>query len=280
MRTVLHVSSRHVQRAMLAALEERGHVVRVEAEREAPPWEVGSAPELLIVEVPAGRAGAERCRRLRDRSTISATGCIAPYVLAVVAPGGGEDAIDAGADSFITGVDGELDAHIALAEQAIERRAARREAEAALADRLWEFSTVADHDQDFIAVLGLDHGFRYAFVNRALAARSGIPAESFVGKATEEIQLPFADNVAWPARLDEAVLSAGRTAFEFEAREGGRVRRYSAAVVPEVTGSGAVAELLVIVSVLAERPPRQSGRIEQRVPHGRRPPAAAREHGS
>lgn len=274
MRTVLHVSSRLAQRALLVALRERGHDVHVEEAEETPVWDRDALPDLLVVEVPAGREGAERCRRLRDRACESDDGREAPYVLAVVAPGGGADAIDAGADNFVTGVDGDFGAHIALAEQAISRRRARTTAEAALAERVWELSTVADHDRDLIAVIGVDHGLRYVFVNRSLALRAAVPAGAFVGRTIDEVPLPFAAVVAWPARLAQAAASGTRSAFDFDVPDGPLARRYSAIVEPEVCDAGGVSELLVIVSDVSEWSLGKEGRPELRVPQ-HRPPATA-----
>ena len=127
------------------------------------------------------------------------------YMLAVVAPGGGDDALEAGADSFITGVDTELDAHLALAERAIERRKKRTAAEAALSERAWEFRTVADHERDLIAVLRAGSAFRYAFVNRTLAAAMGLPVDYVVGKTVDAVPLPLDDPSVWSARLADVV---------------------------------------------------------------------------
>jgi hypothetical protein len=106
-------------------------MLREIADEEAPAWDAAGRPDLLVIEVPPGRDGAARCRSLYERAGgLTLDGV--PYVLALVAPGGGESAVAAGADNLLTGVDADLDAHLALAEQAIARRRRRAEAEAAL----------------------------------------------------------------------------------------------------------------------------------------------------
>jgi PAS domain-containing protein len=282
MQTVLHVSSRLARRSLLDALRERGHEVRVEEENEAPVWDAGSRPDLLVVEVPAGHVGAMQCRRLINRAAPggAANRRDSPYMLAVVAPGGGDDALEAGADSFITGVDAELDAHLALAERAIERRRKRTAAEAALSERAWEFRTVADHERDLIAILRAGPAFRYVFVNRTLAAAMGLPVEYVVGKTVNAVPLPLDDPSIWSARLADVVDSGHQRSYAVAA--GARRAGYSAVLIPEFDARGGVRAVLVIACTevagrhaASERGRTVEGRADRRVGASEPPSPAA-----
>jgi PAS domain S-box-containing protein len=148
------------------------------------------------------------------------------------------------------------------------RRRARTELErertrsAGLAAQSWEFQTLAEHSPDFIA--RLDPAGRLRYVNQAVAAEVGLPAERLVGKSFGELGIPQDIAERWDEALRGVVATRLPRTFDAEVRApDGQVRSLHTRYVPEVTEDGALQSVLGIATDVSALKQAEARLVEQ-----------------
>jgi PAS domain S-box-containing protein len=112
-------------------------------------------------------------------------------------------------------------------------------------------ATLAEHLPDVIA--RFDRRLRHLYVNRAVAAYTGLPPEAFLGKTDRELGFPDHLVALWEGSLARAFTSGqlGEMAFTFPSPDGECY--FESRLVPEPGRGRRVASVVVVTRDVTER---------------------------
>ena len=110
-----------------------------------------------------------------------------------------------------------------------------------------EFSTLVENSPDVIC--RLDRDLRYIYASPALAALTGVPNETFLGRTSRESARPGFDWEGFEAACRVAIESRKLVQHSFTFNE----RDYSMRVIPELTVDGAVESIMTISEDVTDR---------------------------
>ena len=126
----------------------------------------------------------------------------------------------------------------------------RRQAEALLHRRQEEFRALVENSPDIVT--RFDRELRHVYVNPAIEAVTGIPAQSFIGRTNAELGMPTDLLALWNETLQTVLISGQEKIIEFQQCESGRPKFYQARVVPEFAQDGNVEFLLCVSREITE----------------------------
>ncbi len=124
----------------------------------------------------------------------------------------------------------------------------RSEFERGLRTREHEFETLMEHAPD--VVIRFDSALRHLYINAAVEALTGLPAERFLGRTQRELGMPGELCALWERELGAVIEQGEPRRFEFEYDGAVGVRWLEAHVVPERSAAG---EVEAVVAFLRDR---------------------------
>ena len=137
----------------------------------------------------------------------------------------------------------------------------RAQTEEAVEQRERSFRTLTENSPDIVA--RFDRDLRHLYVNRVIEQKTGLPAESFIGKSNAELGLPEAQVRLWTEAL-ESVFRTGQTAtMEFSCPgPDGEELWFESRIIPETDSAGTVETAVGVTRDITERQREEHFRIE------------------
>ena len=127
----------------------------------------------------------------------------------------------------------------------------RKIAEDTLKKQEREMRTLAENVPDIIA--RFDKELRHVFVNDLITLKTGIPAESFIGKTNKELNMPEHIVAFWDENLGQVFQTSQPKIIEFEFPSPDGNRFYESRLIPEVGVSGTTETVLTVIRDITER---------------------------
>jgi two-component system, LuxR family, sensor kinase FixL len=101
-------------------------------------------------------------------------------------------------------------------------------------------------------VCRFDRHLRHVFINRQIEARTGIPAEQFLGKSNRELGMPAELVDYWETKLRAAFAEGCEATLEFEYPSPTGARFFEARLVPEIGADGTPETVLCVTRDITE----------------------------
>ena len=121
----------------------------------------------------------------------------------------------------------------------------RTEADEKLRQNEQQIRTLLENSPEII--VRFDRDLRHVYANPALAAATGVPVETFIGKRMNEIGFPVEMSDLWQSKLEKVLESGAEEVFENHFRDGeGGLHYYHTRMTPEFGDDKKLQSILVI----------------------------------
>jgi PAS domain S-box-containing protein len=132
----------------------------------------------------------------------------------------------------------------------IEDVSDRKTAELTILQREREFRTLAENSPD--CIMRCDRQYRFLYVNPAVAAMSGIPADAYIGKTSQEMGFPQILVTLWNATIDEVLATGTDKSLEYTLPSAQGDRTLFSRTVPERQPDGEIRSLLIVARDISD----------------------------
>ncbi len=147
-----------------------------------------------------------------------------------------------------------------MAEELEHLRARVTELEQALRQREEQFQRLSTNLPDIVAEF--DRSFRHIYLNPTAEVMTGIPAEQYIGKTLEELDLPSENVVKWNTNLRLVFERGQRHTLEFSYPTPDGLRHFHSLMVPAFAEDGSVEFVFAFTRDITERKEAETSLLE------------------